>query len=82
ATAYTTEYVNVSEPTVSYLRKDYDEERYSFSAGITYRLAFSSEEKKVEKKEEKLPEKGNKSKPKKNTNSSGTKSRINSVIPM
>jgi len=82
ATAYTTEYVNVSEPTVSYLRKDYDEMRYSFSAGITYRLAFSSEEKKVEKKEEKLPEKGNKSKPKKNTNSSGTKSRTNSVIPM
>ncbi|HOK01378.1 MAG TPA: hypothetical protein PLN03_13960, partial [Spirochaetota bacterium] len=82
ATAYSTEYVNVSEPTVSYLRKDYDEMRYSFSAGITYRWAFETEEKKAVQKDEKLPVKGSKSKFKKNSASSGTKSKTNSVMPM
>jgi long-chain fatty acid transport protein len=42
ATAYTTEYVNVSQPTLSYLRKDYDEKRYSIAIGITYRITDKS----------------------------------------
>lgn len=59
ATAYTKEYVNVSEPTMSYLRKDYDEKRYSIAIGITYRILDNSkpEEAKV-KTEENKPDKG------------------------
>lgn len=58
ATAYTTEYVNVSEPTLSYLRKDYDETRYSISIGIVYRLLEnSSSEESKQKTEEKKPDK-------------------------
>jgi opacity protein-like surface antigen len=82
ATAYTTEYVNVSEPTMSYLRKDYEEERYSFSAGITYRWVFESKEKKKENKEEIKSEKVNKVKSNKNSTSSGSKNKTNSVMPM
>lgn len=52
ATAYSTEYVNVSEPTVSYLKKDFDETRYSVSIGITYRLLTDTEEKNKKKKED------------------------------
>jgi len=49
ATAYSTEYVNVSEPTMSYLRKDFEETRYSVSIGITYRIVESGDEKKNNK---------------------------------
>lgn len=42
ATVYQVKYVNVSEPTWSYLKKDFKEARYSVSIGATYRM-FSSD---------------------------------------
>ncbi|HPF06356.1 MAG TPA: hypothetical protein P5120_14405 [Spirochaetota bacterium] len=68
ATSYTTEYVNVSEPTLSYLRKDYDEKRYSIAIGITYRIPDSGNSEETKNRtEEKTPVKsksGNKKKSK------------------
>jgi long-chain fatty acid transport protein len=42
ATTYYVKYVNVTEPTWSYLKKDFKEARYSVSIGATYRM-FSSD---------------------------------------
>ncbi len=43
ATAYYKNYVNVSEPTYSYIRKDFDETRFSVAIGATYRLFSNSD---------------------------------------
>ncbi|TAL36683.1 MAG: hypothetical protein EPN93_07605 [Spirochaetes bacterium] len=37
-TQYTTEYTNVVGPTTHYLRKSYDENRFSMGVGVTYRM--------------------------------------------
>lgn len=52
ATSYTTEYINVSEPTNSYIRRDYDETRYSLSIGVTYKMLDGKQDNEVKKKDD------------------------------